>query len=191
MKTTYGYLSLKKVVAAALGVLFLGSPLSAETPPRGWKREAVPGQWRCLVPADWRRQKPVFEPDRGPIYTDGICRIKVARYDATGPGPANPQEFLDESIALGYPFKPADALKVSGRPAQRWTRWREVRLHPRDGGGTEMIYDEVVFLPDPNGFWALSFNSPHRAVHTNEPRGLEVWQRFLESFELTASSSGG
>jgi hypothetical protein len=105
--------------------------------------------------------------------------IKVARGEAQGPGPKTPKEYR-AVYEVGSEFAPAGTLTVAGRPAERWRRTRQTR--PKGGPAEEWTYEEMVFLADRKGFWALWFTSTSY-VFRSEPRGLEVWQRFLESFE--------
>ncbi|MBM4274963.1 MAG: hypothetical protein FJ134_10970 [Deltaproteobacteria bacterium] len=172
-----------RVVAAALVVSWCAMAL-AEPPPSGWKRERMEGLFQCAIPPDWWHDRFMIPPERGAAYTSGLDLIRVQRCEAAGPGPKTPKEFLGEYELVGNKFEKGDALEVSGRPAERWSRRYLVTSARREGRGhTEWIYDEVVFLSDPKGFWALRFTSRSR-LFSDPPRGLDIWKRFLESFKL-------
>jgi hypothetical protein len=151
----------------------------AAPPAPGWRLENLQGVRHCEIPEDWQRSESEYDPLRAVVFSDGRLMIKVARGKAQGPGPKTPKEYR-AFYEAGSEFAPAGTLTVAGRLAERWRRTREVR--PKGGHPEEWIYEEMVFLTDREGFWALWFTSSSLVLRS-EPRGLEVWQRFLESFE--------
>ena len=167
-----------RLIAAAV-LLCWCAEAGAAPPAPGWRLENLQGVRHCEIPEDWRRSESDYDPLRAVVFSDGVLTIKVARGKAQGPGPKTPKEYR-AVYEVGSEFAPAGTLTVAGRPAERWRRTRETRRKGRPAG--EWIYEEMVFLADREGFWALRFTSPSR-VYRSEPRGLEVWQRFLEAFE--------
>ena len=151
----------------------------AAPPPPGWRLENLQGLRRLEIPVSWQRSESDYDPLRATVFSDGVLMIKVARGKTQGPGPKTPKEYR-AVYEVGSEFASAGTLTVAGRPAERWRRTRETRRKGRPAG--EYIYEEMVFLTDREGFWALWFTSSSLVLRS-EPRGLEVWQRFLESFE--------
>ncbi len=167
-----------RLIAAAV-LLCWCAEAGAAPPAPGWRLENLQGVRHCEIPEDWRRSESFYDPLLGTIFSDGRLKISVTQGKAQGPGPKTPKE--NRAVyEVGSEFAPAGTLTVAGRPAERWSRTRHTR--PKGGPPNEWIYEEMVFIEDQKGFWALWFTSPSR-VYRSEPQGLEVWQRFLESFE--------
>jgi hypothetical protein len=172
----------RSILVAALALPF-ASLDAAASPSDTWKGDGLPGFFSCQIPQDWYRRAPFYTTSEiETIFTDGINRIYVGYYEDSGNGPRTPTEFLS-LYEVGRKFIQSEPAEVSTRLAERWTLRYSIRLHPRDGGGEEWIYDDVVFLTTPKGFWVLRFKNSS-VFYRPEPRGLEIWKRFLKSFVL-------
>jgi len=174
---------ISRYTSVAALILAFTSSAAVASPSDTWKGDGLPGFFSCQIPKGWYCRAPFYRSTKvETIFTDGINRIYVGYYDDSGDGPRTPTELLS-LYEVGRKFIQSEPAEVSGRLAERWTRRYSIRLHPRDGGREEWIYDDVVFLTTPKGFWVLRFNN-NSVLYRPEPRGLDIWKRFLKSFVL-------
>ncbi|HAH05479.1 MAG TPA: hypothetical protein DCM05_02975 [Elusimicrobia bacterium] len=137
---------------------------------QAYRSERMDKLYQCEVPEGWT-ERALEAPEKGAAYSSGLLRIKAARHAGKTP----------EAYLAGLSRKPkkAGSVKVAGKTADLWTLRYETR--PR-GAAREYVYEELVLLPDKQGFWELKFTSASR-MYRETPRGLEAWKRFLASFK--------
>ena len=162
-----------------LALCFICLGAYARTNTLRWKTEKTPALFSCKIPEDWNRKKPLgTEP--GAYYSDGMLSIEALRYGGKGSLYSSPQEYRTSLRGKWSKSK----IAVSGRAGEKIHHQYRASLGGADSARqTQWIYEEIVFLPDKNGFWVLDFKSPAFSPQDN-PQGLNIWKEFLKSFRF-------
>jgi len=172
----------RSLLAAALAVL-AASPAGAGQGKAAWRIRNEKGLFRCELPADWKAGG-LPDGERGVYYYGGDASIRAELLGLQGSRFRSRADYLN-SLPAPTDLQ-ASTGTVAGRAAELYA-WE----HREKLGGAETrshrqwVHEELLFLPQGEGFWALRFKS--RSLLRGSKRGLEAWRRFLETFLPTDS----
>ncbi|MDD5656885.1 MAG: hypothetical protein PHF00_06475 [Elusimicrobia bacterium] len=164
---------MRDVAIGLLAVLLCATPACAKRVKMDWKSTGVAGQYRCQIPPDWLSMP---ASDGGTRYGDGLVWISVSR--KTG----SEAEVL--AAVPGDKPAPAGAAKTAAGAARLFQRQYEQVLRGEESSGpaSSWVYEELALVPaGPNAFWLLRWRSSS-PIYQDQPRGRDVWLRFLGGF---------